>query len=730
MFSKERTSIGCQVGGQTALILALLLGTTLAAWAAPEPPEAIAPADGAADVSLTPALQASPFTHADPEITHAASQWQVDVVDTFDDPMWDSGDAAAVAERVVPEDTLEHGTIYFWRVRYQDSEGAWSAWSEAASFSTMPDETVDEDQLYIERFSSDAAGWTATGQMEFTYGDGQGTDGAADGALVATFNHGSFPMPMDGSFVADASASAGMFAGDFSGYANSQIRFDFMAVDRRPSALKLVLNGPGTRQAVRTLPTQDLTPGVWHRYAVHLSMADSWDVSSTDEFNALLADVQSIEIRISSGAAGTLAYRLDNVELRRNAEAPASPRVPELLEPGENASEVGLTPRLKASAFSHPDAQAVHAGSEWQVARDAAFADKVWESGQAAADTAINVPEDTLEYETMYYWRVRYQDGDGRWSDWSDVFSFTTEQDPDATEFDPPDTPTLISPADGAVNQRLTPTLRASDFSHPNEDIGHAHSQWQVAADADFSQLVWDSGEQAAATQVTVPADHLGHETTYYWRMRHQGDEGPWSDWALPRSFTTVAGQGVPDNEWYPADGQVITDRRPLFTWPPIDGASWYRIHLQLDGQSYLEEWVEGAPEWQPLDYLPAGSYSWQVQGWSEAEGFGEWSEPETFVVEGRRPTYAVKLGPAGRQSGDTLSYRWEKAAGATHYRLFIQHHGSGIWSDKWYAMPETGVAEIALPDHPPGDYSWGVRPWGPDGFGMWFDLQYFSVVE
>jgi hypothetical protein len=32
-----------------------------------------------------------------------------------------------------------------------------------------------------------------------------------------------------------------------------------------------------------------------------------------------------------------------------------------------------------------------------------------------------------LTYSTTYYWRVRYQDNGGAWSDWSSETSFVTE---------------------------------------------------------------------------------------------------------------------------------------------------------------------------------------------------------------------------------------------------------------------------------------------------------------
>jgi YVTN family beta-propeller protein len=103
-----------------------------------------------------------------------------------------------------------------------------------------------------------------------------------------------------------------------------------------------------------------------------------------------------------------------------------------------------------------------------------------------------------------------------------------------------PATPTNESPADGAVNQPLTPVLQSSVFSDPNDDA-HAASQWQVATDSDFTQIVYDSGEIATAlTSHAIPGGFLTHGTDYYWRVRHKDDREAWSGWSTPTRFTTT----------------------------------------------------------------------------------------------------------------------------------------------------------------------------------------------
>ena len=111
----------------------------------------------------------------------------------------------------------------------------------------------------------------------------------------------------------------------------------------------------------------------------------------------------------------------------------------------------------------------------------------------------------------------------------------------------PPVTPTNQTPVNGSSQQPLTPTLVASAFSDPNGD-GHGASQWQVAADAGFSSIAFDSGATNATTSVPVPAGRLAYATRYYWRVRYRDNNGTapeWSPWSQPTLFSTMVNVGA-----------------------------------------------------------------------------------------------------------------------------------------------------------------------------------------
>ena len=96
-----------------------------------------------------------------------------------------------------------------------------------------------------------------------------------------------------------------------------------------------------------------------------------------------------------------------------------APATPENEFPTNGTCNVELMPVLKASAFFDQDGDK-HSASRWKVATDKPCIKKiVWENEQTKGKlTEITVPDGILKNDTVYYWRVKYQDNKGRWSEW------------------------------------------------------------------------------------------------------------------------------------------------------------------------------------------------------------------------------------------------------------------------------------------------------------------------
>jgi len=104
--------------------------------------------------------------------------------------------------------------------------------------------------------------------------------------------------------------------------------------------------------------------------------------------------------------------------------------------------------------------------------------------------------------------------------------------------------PTNESPAPGAVEVSLTPTLEASDFRDPDPGDTHASSHWQMRAAStppDYSVTAYDSGETTTLlTSCPIPAGWLNYHVTYYWRVCYKDNHDEWSPWSSETLFTTL----------------------------------------------------------------------------------------------------------------------------------------------------------------------------------------------
>lgn len=113
-----------------------------------------------------------------------------------------------------------------------------------------------------------------------------------------------------------------------------------------------------------------------------------------------------------------------------------APAQPSNISPPNGADGIGLTPTLQSSAFSDPNADDTHAGSQWQITTTLGdYSSPIFDSGTDNSNlTSITVPTGTLTYSDTYYWRVRHQDNHGDWSSWSMETAFTTEAIPAGEE--------------------------------------------------------------------------------------------------------------------------------------------------------------------------------------------------------------------------------------------------------------------------------------------------------
>ena len=102
--------------------------------------------------------------------------------------------------------------------------------------------------------------------------------------------------------------------------------------------------------------------------------------------------------------------------------------------------------------------------------------------------------------------------------------------------------PTIVAPADEQTDIGSGVILATSEFiTYPNGADTHASSDWQVATDAAFTAVVFESLADATNLEsIAVPSGTFSTSTTYYARARHTGASLGASAYSPTISFTTA----------------------------------------------------------------------------------------------------------------------------------------------------------------------------------------------
>jgi len=103
----------------------------------PEKPVLASPADGASNVPISVTLRTNPFVSPEGVSEHRATSWQVSTVSDFSGGFaLNDESTTSLTSRVPGSAVLRPSTRYFWRVRFKDTNDAYSEWSDARSFTT------------------------------------------------------------------------------------------------------------------------------------------------------------------------------------------------------------------------------------------------------------------------------------------------------------------------------------------------------------------------------------------------------------------------------------------------------------------------------------------------------------------------------------------------------------------------------------------------------------------
>jgi len=198
-----------------------------------------------------------------------------------------------------------------------------------------------------------------------------------------------------------------------------------------------------------------------------------------------------------------------------------------------------------------------------QFAFDAAFTNIAGGTGwQPIAATlsggrcpSIHYDANALLGSTRTWWRIRFRDTAGVTGPWStEAASFVTLPAPNAASSLFVDSVNAQSGSQGnpVVGLDTTPVFSAV-VSHQNANTPMTRFRIQVAADAEFSTVIWTGSRSAQSTlhggrlpDAAYSGPPLQSGATYYWRCRTRDQNEFWGPWSVEPASFTVSGSPSP----------------------------------------------------------------------------------------------------------------------------------------------------------------------------------------
>lgn len=228
----------------------------------------------------------------------------------------------------------------------------------------------------------------------------------------------------------------------------------------------------------------------------------------------------------------------------------------------------------------------------------------------------------------------------------------------------PPPAPTLLAPANGAVNVSLQPTLRWSRAT------GATTYHVQVATDSLFTQLVVQDSTLTDTSRTIGP---LNRNTLYYWHVRGKNISGP-GPYSSTFRFTTLDVPAAPAL-LSPPDGAMDVSTIPTLTWSSVATATSYHLQVASDSlftQPVFNDSTIVATSRQVGPLSPGTVYFWHVRAKNEA-GTGQYSSTFRFTTT-TAPPPPMLISPPDSATVVPLPVRfiWSRVAGATSYHLQV----------------------------------------------------------
>ncbi|MBI5951678.1 MAG: IPT/TIG domain-containing protein [Chloroflexi bacterium] len=581
----------------------------------PGVPFLVAPANGALTTDYTPRLDWNTAASAD------HYQLQVSTSNTFATIVMDKPNVTL--SEFTPTSDLTPNSRYYWRVRTYNPLGKVSVWSVVRSFRTAlpppsllaPDDSTDQ----------------LTKRPSFDWSD---IDGATGYALQIAKNNGSSIIGTYSSITSNYTPIKDLPANmtlhwrvHSKGVNGPSIWTEWRSFDtpNPPSTPTLV-------SPVNNALTTDYTPKLdWSNSTVptgsplfdHYLLQVGTIPDFSDATDIPVSGLANSQYEFLSDLLPNTKYYWRVSSYNENGEYSAWSTVryfrTTLPAPDSLSADVTIQNLRPVFAWNMP-AYPLPAVTSYtvQISRNSTFTQIV----QTGSSKIMSyVPAKDLPRGLTLFWHVRANgvNGPGAWSDYG---TFSTGN--------PPGIPALLTPASNALVTTYTPTL---DWGQPNLMGGIFKSyRVEIAADPAFLSISRSAVVDVLESHLWVTDPALGPNTKYYWHVQACNTSDECGTWSVARTFRTLIS---PPILFGPADGSIVTNRKPTFDWDDAFGATGYTIQVSKneDFTLLVGTYNVTVSTYTPAVNLPVGMLYWRVRA-RGLNGPSLWSTPWTVIEE------------------------------------------------------------------------------------------------
>lgn len=255
----------------------------------------------------------------------------------------------------------------------------------------------------------------------------------------------------------------------------------------------------------------------------------------------------------------------------------AAPQKPVIAAPTLNATIYTTSYTFIVSPFVQVGDSSTHASSDWQIATDSGFSNIVFStSNDTVNKTSWTVTG--LVDGVGYFVRTRHKASNTNSSEWSNSVDFLIS-------VPVPVKPSVTNPAPAQTGVSVSPSFASSAFTGLVDASSHASSDWQLATDAGFTNVVRNATTDAV-NRTTWSVTGLANEVSYFIRVRHRSSNGKVSPWSDTVTFTTVAiPVAIKPTITSPANGQSDVSLAPSFATNAFGALADGSTHASSDWQ-------------------------------------------------------------------------------------------------------------------------------------------------